>query len=104
MVVTSPTKKYSKVMNYNQPTDVVMTWSSMVNTMIRRWVKILENINTVWDDTFYSAVVYGLDGEVVGQFLSGIHLDKPQGTKLEILEELSYMGLEIPEHILKPRK
>lgn len=65
-------------------------------------VKILENINTVWDDTFYSAVVYGLDGELLDS-LYGIHLDKPEGTKLEILEELSYMGLEIPELILKPR-
>ena len=64
--------------------------------------EILESINKVGDDTFYSAVVYGLDGELLDS-LSGIHLDKPQGTKLEILEELSCMGLEIPEQILKPR-
>lgn len=64
--------------------------------------KILESINNVWDDTFYSAVVYGLDGELLDS-LYGIHLDKPDSTKLEILEELKFIGLDIPEHILKPR-
>lgn len=64
--------------------------------------KILDNINNVWDDTFYSAVVYGLDGEILDS-LYGVHLDNPEGTTLEILEELRYIGLDIPEHILKHR-
>lgn len=64
--------------------------------------KILDSINNVWDDTFYSAVVYGLDGEILDS-LYGIHLDNPEATKLEVLEELRFIGLDIPEHILKPR-
>ena len=64
--------------------------------------KILEGINNVWDDTFYSAVIYGLDGEWLDS-LGGIHLDNLEATKLELLEELRSIGLEIPEQILKPR-
>lgn len=64
--------------------------------------KILEGINNVWDDTFYSAVVYGLDGELLDS-LYGIHLDNPEATKLEILQELNHIGLDIPEQLLKPR-